>query len=83
MSGDLKNPKKSIPLGTLSAIGVGLLVYLGLAVFIAFTVDSEVLKTDYNFLMKMTLYAAPVVAEIWGATLSSALGGILGSPRIL
>ena len=83
MSGDLKNPKKSIPLGTLSAIGIGLLVYVNLAVFIAFTVDSEVLKTDYNFLMKIALYAPAVVAGIWGATLSSALGGILGGPRIL
>tara|TARA_R110002096_G_scaffold46728_2_gene124991 strand:+ start:2651 stop:4834 length:2184 start_codon:yes stop_codon:yes gene_type:complete len=83
MSGDLKNPKKSIPLGTLSAIGIGLLVYVGLAIFIAFNVDSEVLKTDYNFLMKMALYAPAVVAGIWGATLSSALGGILGGPRIL
>ena len=83
MSGDLKNPKKSIPLGTLSAIGIGLLVYVGLAIFIAFNVDSEVLKTDYNFLMKMALYAPVVVAGIWGATLSSALGGILGGPRIL
>jgi amino acid transporter len=83
MSGDLKNPKKSIPLGTLSAIGVGLIVYLGLAVFIAFNFDSEVLKTDYNFLMKMALFAPALVAGIWGATLSSALGGILGGPRIL
>jgi solute carrier family 12 sodium/potassium/chloride transporter 2 len=83
MSGDLKNSKKSIPLGTLSAIGVGLLIYLSLAVFIAFSVNSEVLKSDYNFLMKIALYAPAVVAGIWGATLSSALGGILGGPRIL
>lgn len=83
MSGDLKNPKKSIPLGTLSAIGIGLIIYLGLAVFISFTVNSEILKTDYNFLMKMALFSPAVVAGIWGATLSSALGGILGGPRIL
>lgn len=83
MSGDLKNPKKSIPLGTLSAIGIGLVVYLGLAVFVAFSVNSEILKTDYNFLMKMALFSPAVVAGIWGATLSSALGGILGGPRIL
>lgn len=83
MSGDLKNSKKSIPLGTLSAIGVGLLIYLSLAIFIAFSVNSEVLKTDYNFLMKMALFSPAVVAGIWGATLSSALGGILGGPRIL
>jgi amino acid transporter len=83
MSGDLKNPKRSIPLGTLSAIGIGLVIYLVLAVFIAFNVNSEVLKTDYNFLMKMAMFAPALVAGIWGATLSSALGGILGGPRIL
>ncbi|MGB5364348.1 MAG: amino acid permease, partial [Aureibaculum sp.] len=83
MSGDLKDSKKSIPLGTLSAIGAGLVIYIGLAVFIAFNVDAGVLKTDYNFLMKFALYAPAVVAGIWGATLSSALGGILGGPRIL
>ncbi len=83
MSGDLKNSKKSIPYGTLAAIGAGLVIYIGLAVFIAFNVDAEVLKTDYNFLMKFALYAPAVVAGIWGATLSSALGGILGGPRIL
>ncbi|WP_456378287.1 amino acid permease [Lutibacter sp.] len=83
MSGDLKDPKKSIPVGTLLAISVGLLIYIGLAIFIAYSVNSEVLKTDSNILMKIALFAPAVVAGIWGATLSSALGGILGGPRIL
>ena len=83
MSGDLKDPKYSIPIGTLSAIGVGLIVYIVLAVFMAYNINSEVLKTDYNILMKMAFFAPVVVAGIWGATLSSALGGILGGPRIL
>ena len=83
MSGDLKDPKNSIPKGTLLAIGVGLIVYLVLAVFIAYTIDSEVLKSDYNILMKIAFFAPAVIAGVWGATLSSALGGILGGPRIL
>ena len=83
MSGDLKDPKKSIPMGTLSAIGGGLVVYIALAIFMAYTINSEVLKTDYNILMKIALFAPAVVVGIWGATLSSALGGILGGPRIL
>ncbi|MFD1294179.1 amino acid permease [Lutibacter holmesii] len=83
MSGDLKDPKNSIPKGTLMAIGVGLVVYIGLAVFLANTVTTDVLISDYNILMKIALFSPAVVAGIWGATLSSAIGGILGGPRIL
>lgn len=83
MSGDLKNSKKSIPAGTLLSIGVGLIVYIGLAVFLSMMVNPEILKTDNNIMMKIALFAPAVVAGIWGATLSSALGGILGGPRIL
>ncbi len=83
MSGDLKDPKSSIPKGTLMAIGVGLVVYIALAIFLANNVNSEVLISDYNILMKISLFSPAVVAGIWGATLSSAIGGILGGPRIL
>ncbi len=83
MSGDLENPKKSIPAGTLYAIAVGLIVYIALAIFISLKIDTATLKNDYNILMKIALFAPAVVAGIWGATLSSALGGILGAPRIL
>ncbi len=83
MSGDLKSPKESIPKGTLYAIGVGLVVYIALAVLFAFFVDRQLLLTDTNFLIKIAWFSPLVIAGIWGATLSSALGGILGGPRIL
>lgn len=83
MSGDLKNPIKSIPWGTMLAIGVGLIVYLALALFLYFSIDGEVLRTNNNAIVEFAAVGFLVVAGIWGATLSSALGGILGAPRIL
>ncbi len=83
MSGDLKDPKKSIPLGTISAIAIGLLVYIALAFFYAYTVDGEMLANDPKALFKISLVPQLVIAGIWGATLSSALGSILAAPRIL
>ncbi|MFC2088393.1 hypothetical protein ACFLSX_02245 [Calditrichota bacterium] len=83
MSGDLKDPKKSIPVGTISAIAVGLLVYIGLAAFFAYNVNSDQLINNPNILYQLSFFAPLVVAGIWGATLSSAIGSILGAPRIL
>ncbi len=83
MSGDLKDPKKDIPKGTIFAIITGLIVYVSLAVGIAFFIDKKYLISDYNILSKIAWFAPLVIAGIWGATLSSALGGILGGPRIL
>ncbi|MFH1319586.1 MAG: hypothetical protein ABII90_02905 [Bacteroidota bacterium] len=83
MSGDLKDPKKAIPTGTMAAIGIGLLIYTGLAIGFAYFVNRDLLINDNNFLMKIAWSSPLLIAGIWGATLSSALGGILGGPRIL
>lgn len=83
MSGDLKDPKKSIPNGTILSIATGLIVYLSLAIFIAFSIPEDVLITDENVLKKYAWIPVLVVAGIWGATLSSAIGSLLGAPRIL
>lgn len=83
MSGDLKDPRKDIPFGTITAILVGLLVYIGLAFFFAFTVDRELLVGNPRVLFEISLLPQLVIAGILGATLSSALGSILGAPRIL
>jgi len=83
MSGDLKDPKKDIPKGTLYSILTGLIVYLALAFLFYFFVDQQILLENYNFLMTIAWIPVLVIAGIWGATLSSALGGILGGPRII
>jgi len=83
MSGDLKNPGKDIPYGTLASIIVGFFVYIFLAIGIAIFVDRDLLINDSNFLVTVAWFSPLVVMGIWGATLSSALGGILGGPRIL
>lgn len=83
MSGDLKDPKKDIPKGTMWAIITGLVVYLFLGLSFVLFIDKDILLHDYNFLFRLAWIPALVIAGIWGATLSSALGGILGGPRIM
>ncbi|MFN2396678.1 MAG: hypothetical protein ABR597_13435, partial [Bacteroidales bacterium] len=83
MSGDLKNPRSSIPQGTMLSIFTGLIVYLALAIGFAVFVDRELLLNDAAFLQKISVIPVLVLAGIWGATLSSALGSILGGPRII
>ena len=83
MSGDLRDPRRSIPRGTLAAIGTGLLVYVGLALYVGLKVDRQLLLEEPNVLRQIAWFAPAVVAGIWGATLSSALGCVLGAPRIL
>ncbi len=83
MSGDLKDPKKAIPGGTMGSIIVGLVVYLALGIFLHYAIDGTTLINDPKAIFNWALIGILVYAGVWGATLSSALGGILGGPRIL
>ena len=83
MSGDLKDPKKSIPVGTMAAITSGMIVYVSLALFLAWKIPVDDLLTNTNILAEKARWKTLVIAGIWGATLSSGLGSILGAPRIL
>ncbi len=83
MSGDLRDPRKAIPRGTLSAIVIGFITYIALAVFFSMTVDRQLLVNDPDVLLKISLVPQIVIAGILGATLSSALGSINASPRIM
>ncbi|MDZ4203948.1 MAG: hypothetical protein U1C46_03915, partial [Bacteroidales bacterium] len=72
-----------MPTGTIAAIAIGLFVYIGLVFFFSYTVQGDLLASDPKVLLKISLVPELVVAGIWGATLSSALGSILAAPRIL
>ncbi|MFN1835792.1 Na-K-Cl cotransporter [Balneola sp. MJW-20] len=83
MSGDLENPNKSIPTGTFAAIGVGYVIYMGLPVILASRADALTLINDPLIMRKMAFWGDAILIGVWGATLSSAVGSILGAPRVL
>ncbi len=83
MSGDLKNSAKSLPLGTLSAVLIGYLIYLFIPIFLWKLVPEDVLRTNPMIMMEVSRVGGLVLLGIWGATLSSALGALLGAPRTL
>ncbi len=83
LSGDLKNPRKSIPVGTLSAIGVTFVIYIALAYASALFISPHDLRTDEMAMVDNALVSWLVLAGILAATFSSALGSMVGAPRIL
>lgn len=83
MSGDLKEPSKSIPYGTFAAVGVGYLIYMGLPIILANRADALTLIEDPLIMRQMSYWGDAILIGVWGATLSSALGSILGAPRVL
>ena len=83
MSGELKNPRISIPRGTLSAIGVSTVVYVSLAVWAAKAATPEDLVSNYTIMIDRSLWGPIVLAGLLGATFSSALTSLVGAPRIL
>jgi len=83
MSGNLADPAKSLPRGTLAAVGVGWVVYMAIPVVMAAWIPREVLLADSLVMQRVALWGPAIVAGVWGATLSSALGALLGAPRTL
>jgi amino acid transporter len=83
MSGELVNPGRSIPKGTLWAIGVSFVIYMVLAYWIARSASEYELVSDYNIMIKKAWFPPLIIAGVLGATFSSALASIIGSSRIL
>lgn len=83
MSGDLKDPGRSLPLGTFLAVGVSILVYFAATVLFAATVPAETLIQDYAAMKRVASVGFLVDAGVVAATLSSAMASFLGAPRIL
>ena len=86
MSGDLKDPVKSLPRGTLAAVGTGYVIYMLLPIILAMRADSANLVDPNVFVMQRTAlkgFGFTMLLGVWGATLSSAIGSILGAPRVL
>ncbi|HEX7954163.1 MAG TPA: amino acid permease, partial [Burkholderiales bacterium] len=83
MSGDLRDPGSSIPLGTFLAVGLSIVIYVGAAVLFAAGAPLSVLAEDYGAMRGISLAGWLIDVGVIAATLSSALASFLGAPRIL
>jgi len=83
LSGELKNPRRAIPVGTLSAIAVTTVIYVSLAYMTARHIPPGELVNNQMALVDHARWSSLVIAGILTATFSSALGSMVGAPRIL
>ncbi|MGE0609636.1 MAG: amino acid permease [Pirellulales bacterium] len=83
MSGDLKDPTKAIPRGTLAAVAVTGLVYLTQAILLSGVRTHEELINNNFVIRDISQWPLLITAGVFAATLSSALGSMMGAPRIM
>ncbi|RKZ15533.1 Na-K-Cl cotransporter, partial [bacterium] len=87
MSGDLKDPQRSIPRGTLLAVATGVAVYSLVPFLLAYSArisPEELAGAGVGAWTRVAVFGAWLVYPgLWGAILSSAFGSALGGPRVL
>ena len=84
LSGDLRDPKASIPLGSISAVLLGFAVYITVPIVLFLGADTQVLRDDPMVWARVApLGAWLILPGLWGAIFSSAVGSMLGAPRTL
>jgi amino acid transporter len=83
MSGDLRNPSKSLPTGTFAAVALSTVVYVTVAIFLAAAVALSALADNPSSLRSVSFLPVLIDAGVISATLSSAMAAFLGAPRIL
>ncbi|MGI8631067.1 MAG: amino acid permease [Solirubrobacterales bacterium] len=83
ISGELRDPRHAIPVGTMSAIGVSFLIYMAVAYWLVRSAPAGDLAGDYRIMIELSAWEPAVVAGLLGATFSSALASLVGAPRIL
>lgn len=83
LSGTLKNPRKSIPVGTIAAILVSFVIYMALAYWLSVVATSGALLTNMTIMVNKAAWGWAVQAGILAATFSAALNSMVSAPRVL
>ena len=83
MSGDLRDPSKSIPRGTLAAVILTFLIYAAQMIWLALNAERVELIEDNLVMQHIARIPAFILAGLWAASLSSALASLVAAPRTL
>ncbi|OQS06382.1 basolateral NaK(2Cl) cotransporter [Thraustotheca clavata] len=83
LSGDLKHPGKSIPIGSLAAICTACAIYISLILLFGSSFTGVTLRTNYTFFQEVGATPYIVIAGILVSCYTSGLGSLFGASRIL
>lgn len=81
--GELKNPSKSIPIGTIAACGVVCFTYIVLMFLVGATCPKALLNNNYTFLQAISFWPPIVFIGIFLSSFSAALSCLIGASRVL
>lgn len=84
LSGDLKNPGQSIPLGTMLGTFTGLIVYIIVIWKLSVSASAEDLIADQLIMSRIAVFGSVVIPiGLAACTSSSAIGAMMVAPRTL
>jgi potassium/chloride transporter 9 len=83
MSGDLKNPSRSIPKGTLYALGTTFMLYTLVILAMAATITRESFGRNDNVIQDVNVSGPLILAGELASSLFSTLMGVIGSAKLL
>lgn len=83
MSGDLRDPSRSIPRGTLAAVLLTFVIYAAQMVWLALNAERSDLVENSLVMRRIARSPGLILAGLWAASLSSALASLVAAPRTL
>lgn len=83
LSGDLKDPRISIPKGTIYATIVGIVVYVAVSFKLWWSAPLENLAMDELYMERISVWPPMIAIGLAAAAISSALGSVMIAPRTL
>lgn len=83
MSGTLKDPRRSIPIGILTAVVLTMVIYLVLAYWVALVATPDELINNFTVMVDKAAFGWAVLLGILAATFSAALNSLVSAPRVL
>lgn len=83
MSGQLKKPRRSIPVGTVAAVLTALAVYVFMAVWYSVLAEPEVLRANSLIVIERSAWAPLVTVGILASTFTATLSCFVAAPNVL